>query len=155
MQGKYQRWVNKGMLSLGARSGSHFPLTNRSLKKPVAAEHLSCQLAGSLTGDPFTRRAAGCFLIPKGVTQPCFQDALLCREHRAETCYPSFCFSSMVKASGPSLLKLVLLQKAELYMCVYMQAYKAYSVTTLCCMQTFVVLFCVCVGQLAKFVIAI
>lgn len=106
MQGKYQRWVNKGMLSLGARSGSHFPLTNRSLKKPVAAEHLSCQLAGSLTSDPSTRRAAGCFLIPKGVTQPCFQDALLCREHRAETCYPSFCFSSMVKASGPSFAQI-------------------------------------------------
>lgn len=156
LQGKYQRRVNKEMLSLVAGSGSCLPLTTWSLKRLVAAKHLSHHFASSLTSDLFTRTATGCFLTPTEVTQPCFQlgSAVLSRAPSRST-LPKPLFQLNGKSFWTVFCSSWFCFKELNYMCVFLEAHKAYSVTTLCWMQTFVVLFCVHVGQLAKFVIAI
>lgn len=65
LQGKYHRWINKEKFSLVAGSGSLSPLTNLSLRRLVTTKHLSHLLASFFISQPFTRKAAECFLTPK------------------------------------------------------------------------------------------
>lgn len=65
LQGKYQRWVNKETLTLVARSGSHFPLTNWSLKSQLLLNTFRVSLLAPLQVTHLPGERLDAFSFPK------------------------------------------------------------------------------------------